>query len=88
MKVKMLPVNLQDGLLITDTLQVIGSYNHHHSVIIIKVPWRSEDIELPKELDMYKAVNGFTDNISLAYWRPKGQVSVDIIIDDYLNSFA
>lgn len=73
MKNELIPVNLQQGLILTNGY-VIGLYDHHNKVVILVIPYTKKDMDMPILQD-YQIIEKYTDSISLTIWRPEGQIS-------------
>jgi len=63
-----LPLNLQQGLFLTDSNQVIGAYSHHRKMIYMCVPWEYGEFSFPANYKDYTVKRKFTDSFSIAYW--------------------
>lgn len=63
-----LPLNLQQGLFLNDTNQIIAAYSHHRRVIYMCAPWQVQDFAFPENYKDYSFKRKFTDCFSIAYW--------------------
>jgi hypothetical protein len=71
-KVRLLTINLQEGLLLIDGIHIAGGYQHHQQKVIINLPYRQGDFELPEGLKDYEVISGQTDSMGLRYWTSDG----------------
>lgn len=82
--ISLLPVNLQDGLLLADD-QIVGGYNHKAKCVILFTAVKEcYDLSFPETIREYKIINGWSDSVSLTYWTPAGEKSAVEIAKMYL----
>lgn len=71
---KILDINLTEGLLVGEKTNVVfGGFGRHEKIVLVRIPWKEgRDFILPEILKDFKVKHGWTDSISLEYWRPSG----------------
>lgn len=66
----MLPVNLNQGLLVdncTEPMQIYGAYNSDKKVWVVQEGFRASEVSLPKSIESFAYI-GKAGHFTVGYW--------------------
>lgn len=66
-KTKVININLQEGILVSeDDKTVFAFFSHHNTILVLHSPWTDDDIEIPDPVSSYEVSAISADHLTIA----------------------